>query len=75
MDLLSKLGGLNKLEEEPFQRECVPVISQLWPMADRTVRTAMLSSLKTLTDLIPNQIVNKAIFENMLAGFSDSNAK
>jgi hypothetical protein len=44
-------------------------------MTDRTIRTALLSTLKHLADLFPAAMINKSVFDNMLAGFSDSNAK
>jgi hypothetical protein len=75
VDLLAKLASLKKIDETVFQQDCVNVLSQLWTMTDRTIRTSLLSSLKPMSDLIPSAVVNRTIFENMLAGFSDSNAK
>ena len=51
------------------------VIHQLWSMTDRVVRTSLLDALKNMAPVIPASAVNKHIFENMVAGFSDSNAK
>lgn len=73
--LLSTMAALGKLDEAIFRRSCVPIIVQLWPMTDRTVRTVLLQSLKNLAELIPGAVVNKAVFDNIVAGFSDSNAK
>ncbi len=75
VDLLSKLASMKKLEETVFQQECLQSMIQLWTMTDRTVRTSLLNALKHLSELIPNAIVNKNLFDNMIAGFSDSNAK
>lgn len=75
INLLSKLATLNKLDEDIFRRSCVPILIQLWTMTDRAVRNAMLQSLKSFSGLIPTNIINKNIFDNILAGFSDSNAK
>ena len=75
VDLLSKLGELKKLDESIFQQECISILVQLWTMTDRTIRTSMLASLKNLSELVPKEAVNKSIFDNVLAGFSDSNAK
>jgi hypothetical protein len=72
---LSKLGSLKKIDETVFQTECIGVLTQLWAMTDRTIRTALLSALKHLVELIPASVVNSSLFDNMIAGFSDSNAK
>ncbi len=50
-------------------------VIQLWSMTDRVVRTSLLDALKNMAPVIPASAVNKHIFENMVAGFSDSNAK
>lgn len=34
-------------------------ITQLWAMTDRTIRTALLTQLKTMVDLISSQTLNK----------------
>lgn len=75
VELLAKLAGLKKIDDVVFQQDCLQVLVQLWTMTDRTVRTALLSSLKHLAELVPNTVVNRSLFDNMLAGFSDSNAK
>ena len=58
-----------------FQQETLNIFTQLWAMTDRTVRTSLLLTLKCMADLIPPAVINKSLFDNMLAGFSDSNAK
>ena len=35
----------------------------------------MLQTLKALVPFVPDAVVNKSIFDNVLAGFADSNAK
>jgi len=75
VSLLCRLAAMGKLEEGVFRQTCVPCIVQLWSLTDRTVRTCMLGSLKPLGALIPDSVVNKSIFDHVLAGFSDSNAK
>lgn len=75
MDLLSKLGSLKKIDEKVFQQECVNILTQLWAMTDRTIRTALLASVKNLVELVPATVINNSLFDNMIAGFSDSNAK
>jgi SCY1-like protein 1 len=75
VDLLSKLGSLKKIDEKVFQQECVNILTQLWAMTDRTIRTALLSSVKNLVELVPATVINNSLFDNMIAGFSDSNAK
>lgn len=69
------MASMNKLDEAIFHRNCVPILVQLWPMTDRSVRTVLLQSLKSLSEVIPSSVVNKTIFDNIVAGFSDSNAK
>jgi hypothetical protein len=75
MSFLSRMAQTGRLDEAVFNASCVPVIASLWTMTDRTVRTALLNSLKPLSPLIPAPIVNKSIFDQLVAGFSDSNAK
>lgn len=66
---------MKKLTPEVYQKEFLGIVVQLWAMTDRTVRTTLLSSLKNMADFIPNSAINKQIFDNVLAGFTDSNAK
>mmetsp|Transcript_3639 Transcript_3639/g.4984 ORF Transcript_3639/g.4984 Transcript_3639/m.4984 type:complete len:813 (+) Transcript_3639:41-2479(+) len=75
VSLVSKMSQLGKLDEELFVGACLPPLLLLWATADRAVRTVQLESLKNLAPLIPAAAVNKHIFDNMVAGFSDSNAK
>lgn len=64
-----------KIDASTFHVEGVPIMVTLWGMSDRTVRTALLTSLSSLLPLFPDTVVNKSIFDPMLAGFADSNAK
>lgn len=73
--MLSKLAAMGKLDPVVFRSSWVPILVQLWTMSDRSVRTVMLQSLKALIPYIPDAVVNRSIFDNVLAGFSDSNAK
>ena len=75
LSLLSKLADNNKLDEASFGSKCLTVTIELWSMSDRSIRTALLQSCKNLVPFIPKEIVNKSIFDPMLAGFADSNAK
>lgn len=75
VNLLSKLASLDKLDPVVFRISWVPILVQLWSMSDRSVRTVMLQSLKVLVPYVPDAVVNKSIFDNVLAGFADSNAK
>jgi len=75
VNLVSKMSQLGKLDEAQFVSGCLPPLLQLWATADRVVRTVLLESLRTLGPLIPAAAVNRHIFDNMVAGFSDSNAK
>lgn len=73
--LLTQLATSDKLDQSIFRQSCLPVLVQLWSMTDRTVRTVMLQSLKALIPFIPDAVINRTIFDHMMAGFSDSNAK
>jgi hypothetical protein len=73
--LLSELARLNKIEETVFTLKCVPILCQLWPLSDRSVRTSLLKTTKHIVPLVPAAVFNKSMFESMLAGFADSNAK
>jgi SCY1-like protein 1 len=75
LSLLSELSRLQKIEEGIFSQKCVPVICSLWALSDRSIRTSLLKTCKHLVPLVPAPVFNKQIFESMLAGFSDSNAK
>jgi hypothetical protein len=73
--LLSKMAAVNKVDAALYAASSVPMMVQLWAMADRSVRTCLLQSLKQLAPLTPEQTINRSIFDNLLSGFSDSNAK
>ena len=75
LSLLAQLASQNKLDESNYASKCLPVIVQLWSMNDRAIRTTLLKTLKSLIALTPASFVNKSIFDPMLAGFADSNAK
>lgn len=75
LSLLAQLASQNKLDESNYANKCLPVIIQLWSMNDRAIRTTLLKTLKSLIVLTPATFVNKNIFDPMLAGFADSNAK
>ena len=64
-----------KIDEEHYIKQCMASVVQLWTMTDRTIRTALLGTLKSLVELTPADVVNKSIFDPLLAGFADSNAK
>lgn len=75
VNMLAKLAAMGKLDPAVFRASWVPILVQLWTMTDRSVRTVMLQSLKALIPFVPDAVVNRSIFDNVLAGFSDSNAK
>mmetsp|Transcript_16884 Transcript_16884/g.25431 ORF Transcript_16884/g.25431 Transcript_16884/m.25431 type:complete len:751 (+) Transcript_16884:72-2324(+) len=75
LDLLAGCAGANKVEEAPFLNTCLVPLQQLWMLSDRTIRTALLRSLKSLVHLLPRESVNKRIFDPLMGGFADSNAK
>jgi SCY1-like protein 1 len=74
LNLLSTLVEEKKINEEEFAKTGLTQVLQLWSMADRSVRTSLLRSLKSLLVVIESNYVNKHIFDPMLAGFADSNA-
>jgi hypothetical protein len=73
--MLSRLAENEKIDEEHYSKQCLPAVLALWTMTDRTIRTALLGSLKNLVALTPADMVNKSMFDPLLAGFADSNAK
>lgn len=75
VNLITTLAELGKLDESNYRSSCVNVFNDLWAMSDRTVRNSLLKSCKGLIPLTPKIIVNKNIFDAILAGFADSNAK
>ncbi len=75
LSLLSLLGNQNKIDTVNLTLQCGVVLTQLWTMSDRTVRGALLTSLKDISAYIHENLVNKYIFDQLLAGFADSNAK
>ena len=75
LSLLSQLSQHGKITEDQYCKQCLASVLLLWMMTDRTVRTALLGTLKLLVALTPADTVNKNIFDPLLAGFSDSNAK
>lgn len=75
MALMGELALQEKLDEVVFMNQCSNIIGQLWAMTDRAVRMALLKSLKATILYISPEIVNKFIFDPMIAGFADSNAK
>ena len=75
MKLLSTMASHDKLDESCYISRCLPVLEQLWSMNDRSIRTTLLKTLKSLIVLTPAIHINKSVFDPMLAGFADSNAK
>lgn len=63
------------IEEEMFSKHIVPALISLWGIADRAIRTTLLKSLRALVKVTPTEIINKSIFDPLLSGFADSNAK
>jgi SCY1-like protein 1 len=75
MALMRELALQEKLDEVVFMNQCGDLLGQLWTMSDRAVRMALLKSLKATVLYISPDTVNKFIFDPMIAGFADSNAK
>ena len=75
LSLLSLLGSQSKIDTTNLALQCGVVLTQLWTMGDRAVRGALLSSLKDISSYIHENLVNKYIFDQLLAGFADSNPK
>ena len=61
LSMLSRLADHNKITEEEYVRVCLNSVLALWTMTDRTIRTALLSTLKSLVALTPADMVNKSI--------------
>lgn len=75
VEMLSKLASLQKLEPAIFELHSRDLLPQLWGMSDRSIRTSLLQTLRHMVSYLDNGMVNKHIFEPMIAGFADSNAK
>jgi hypothetical protein len=73
--MISKLASLQKIEASAFDLHCQGLLPALWAMSDRSVRSALLQSLKQMAPYTEASTVNKSIFDHMVAGFADSNAK
>mmetsp|Transcript_10613 Transcript_10613/g.10688 ORF Transcript_10613/g.10688 Transcript_10613/m.10688 type:complete len:926 (+) Transcript_10613:164-2941(+) len=73
--LLSQLSEQQKIEETHFNARVAPSLTALWSISDRVVRTALLKNLKPIVPLLSSDMINKKIFEPLLAGFADSNYK
>ena len=68
LDLLGRFGEQDKIDEKTFRCRCLKPIQQLWAFSDRSIRTALLRSLKGLVYLFSNEIVNKKLFDPLLSG-------
>ena len=75
MVFIAELAKHNKIDESTFSTKCVSILAVLWPMPDRAIRTTLLKTSKYVMPLIPDIAFNKGMFDAMLAGFADSNAK
>jgi len=73
LGLLASMVEQNKISEKEYTEKCLPGQVQLWSMSDRSVRTSLLRTSRTLIGFTPNKVVNEHIFDPMLAGFADSN--
>lgn len=67
--------SLNKVEGGVFERLLLGSYVSIWGLSDRTLRTSLLGTLKAIAPLVPDDVVNKKIFDLLIGGFSDSNAK
>jgi len=75
VSLLEFMIAKDKVEDANFNKLIVPPLIQLWALSDRIVRTSLLKTLKSLIKFISPDVVNKKVFDPMLAGFADTNAK
>jgi SCY1-like protein 1 len=73
--LLALLITERKVDAASFGAVCLDAYLPLWTMSDRVVRTELLKTLKAFTEVVSAEAINAKIFDNMLTGFSDSNAK
>lgn len=75
MDLLSAFAAQQKIEEAALASSCASSMAQLWTISDRSIRTALLKSLKSLAPYLHKDLINKKIFDPLMSGFADSNSK
>lgn len=76
VSLVGDLCAADRADEAGLvQSGCAAAYVALWPLADRVVRTELLRTLKPISSAISADTINKKIFDNLLTGFNDSNAK
>mmetsp|Transcript_12961 Transcript_12961/g.21183 ORF Transcript_12961/g.21183 Transcript_12961/m.21183 type:complete len:403 (+) Transcript_12961:733-1941(+) len=75
LDLLARFSEHHKVDDVVFSVSCLGPYQQLWTFSDRAIRTALLRTLKPILFLLSRDVVNRKLFEPLLAGFSDSNSK
>jgi len=75
LQVLVALEDSTKIDETNYSSKCPIAMQSLWGISDRAIRTSLLKSCKTLLPITPSIMVNKHIFEPMIAGFGDSNPK
>ena len=75
VDILASFAEAGRVNESTLTPQASETLSQIWTMPDRTVRTCLLRTCKHVISLFPAAVVNKSLFQPVLAGFSDSNPK
>ena len=75
VEVIIAISVANKINADTYTSTLGECMLEMWRLADRNIRSALLKSLKSVTPLITAEEVNKNIFDPLLAGFADSNSK
>lgn len=65
-----KLGS--KLPEEDLDKMVIPAVVQMFSNNERSTRINLLKHVKQYIEYIPDDIVEKQIFPNVISGFADT---
>ncbi|KAJ4342811.1 Nuclear aminoacylation-dependent tRNA export pathway component [Ascochyta clinopodiicola] len=60
-----------KLSDEEYETQIVPVVVRLFANPDRAIRVCLLDNLPLMIDHLPQKLVNDKIFPQMVTGFTD----
>lgn len=75
MEILSSVSEHGKVTESNFPTSAIDILGSAWSLSDRSIRNSLLKTCKHVVPMLSSTFVNKSIFDPMIAGFADSNAK
>ena len=68
--VIMKIGS--KLSDEYYNARITPVIVRLFASPDRVIRVCLLDNLPLMIDHLPDKVVSKGIYPQMVTGFTDT---